>query len=241
MKKLDWIEFWNDEHHIYVNERHKVAHDRLVTRDIAAYLPSRCAVLDFGCGRNSAIHVIAQKVSLLVLCDAAPSVRDDIQSRFSQCDRIRVLSPQDLDRIPAGSLDVIVMHSVAQYLSVADMKLMLIAFNRLLKDNGKLVIGDVISGSANTLSDAKELLYFASREGFLWMAVVGLLRTALSPYRKLRSTLGLTSYNRTEMRAILDGANFDCEKSERNIGHHQRRSTYVCVKYPGRPGRLLFR
>ncbi len=133
------------------------------------------------------------------------------------------------------------MHSVAQYLSVADMKLMLIAFNRLLKDNGKLVIGDVISGSANTLSDAKELLYFASREGFLWMAVVGLLRTALSPYRKLRSTLGLTSYNRTEMRAILDGANFDCEKSERNIGHHQRRSTYVCVKYPGRPGRLLFR
>ncbi len=50
----NWLEFWNGEHSIYVNERHKMLHDRLVARDVAALVPSgKPVVLDFGCGEAS--------------------------------------------------------------------------------------------------------------------------------------------------------------------------------------------
>ena len=232
MQKLDWVGFWNTDHHIYVNQRHKIVHDQLVTRDIAAYLPEGSAVLDFGCGKNFAVHEMMDKAAQLILCDAASSVREELQSRFPDHPRIMVTDPTELDLFPDGSFDVVVMHSVAQYLAAEDMRKTLASFDRLLKDGGKLVLGDIVSGEGGAVSDAYALLTLARKERFFGAAVIGLAKTAISPYRQLRQELGLTTYDEAEIRLVLDRAGFTCERMPRNIGHNQRRATYLCRKRP---------
>jgi ubiquinone/menaquinone biosynthesis C-methylase UbiE len=232
MQKLDWVGFWNTHHHIYVNKRHKIVHDRLVTGDIITYLPKNSAVLDFGCGKNSAVDEMMNKAGQLILCDAAPLVREELQAQFPNHPKIMVLAPKELDLFPDGSFDVVIMHSVAQYLTPDDMRKTLASFDRLLKEAGKLVLGDIVSGEGGAVSDAYALLSLARKERFLGAAVLGLARTAVSPYRKLRQKLGLTTYSEAEIRMVLDRAGFSCERMARNIGHNQRRVTYLCRKRP---------
>ena len=230
MEKLDWVGFWNTDHHIYVNQRHKIVHDQLVTRDIVALLPEDSAVLDFGCGKNFAVHEMMSKATQLMLCDAASSVREELQARFPNHPKIMVVAPKELDLFPDASFDVIVMHSVAQYLTTDDMRKTLATFDRLLKEHGKLVLGDIVSGEGGAVSDAYALLSLAWKERFFGAAVLGLAKTAVSPYRKLRQELGLTTYVEAEIRLVLDRAGFNCERMARNIGHNQRRTTYLCRK-----------
>ena len=42
----DWIAFWDSEHSIYVNARHRDVHYRRIAQDIRTHLPAGAAVLD---------------------------------------------------------------------------------------------------------------------------------------------------------------------------------------------------
>ena len=75
--------------------------------------------------------------------------------------------------------------------------------------------------------DAKALLSFAWQGGFLKSAMVGLGRTALSDYRKIRDEIGLAQYGEAEMLEILGEAGFAAERADRNFGHNQARMTFV--------------
>ena len=63
--------------------------------------------------------------------------------------------------------------------------------------------------------------------GFLLAALASLVKTALSDYRKLRETLGLTRYSEAEMLALLDAHGLHGERAARNIGHHQERMLFL--------------
>lgn len=229
-KKLDWIDFWNGQHHIYVNSVHKVAHDRLITRGIASYISVGSQVLDYGCGQNTSVEELSMKPARLTLCDAAKTVRSLLHSRFPSHDRIKIISPEELKLQPDGSFDLIVMHSVAQYLTKTEMTSLMIEFHRLLKCGGTLILGDIISETQSAVADVEALLKFARDERFFFAAIWGLVRTSISPYRKLRANLGLATYNPEAVSSLMETAKFACRRAERNIGHHQKRSTYVCEK-----------
>ena len=53
-------------------------------------------------------------------------------------------------------------------------------------------------------TDAFALLNFAAAGGFLGAAIVGLVRTMLSDYRRLRSSVGLTRYAEQAVAANVD-------------------------------------
>ena len=55
----DWIAFWDSEHSIYVNARHRDVHYRAIAQDLRAQLPADAAVLDYGCGE--ALHADRSK------------------------------------------------------------------------------------------------------------------------------------------------------------------------------------
>ena len=114
----DWRSFWDSEHSIYVNARHKDVHYREIAEQIAAFVPGPNArVLDFGCG--DAIHAdkVAAVAAQVLLCDAAPSVRAAMAQRFAGNPKIKVIAPEEVDALPSASFDLIVANSVAQYLS----------------------------------------------------------------------------------------------------------------------------
>ena len=57
---------------------------------------------------GEAIHadLVAARARELYLCDAAASVRAAIAARFAGNPKIKVIAPEDVERLPEGSLDL---------------------------------------------------------------------------------------------------------------------------------------
>lgn len=223
----DWISFFDSNHPIYVNARHRQVHAALVAAGIGRYLARPgLTVLDYGCGEALYAERLAEHAGRLILCEAAPHLRERLQQRFAGDGRIAVLAPEAVAALSGQSLDLVVMHSVAQYLTVADLTALLALFRRLLRADGRLVIGDVVQPNVSIVTDARALLALAAANGFLVAALVGLMRTALSGYRKLRRRMGLTRYSEADMLRTLAAAGFSARRAARNIGHNQARMTF---------------
>src|SRR5918911_3074608 len=106
---MNWRDFWNQDTPIYVSERHKVLHYRLVAADIAALVPSpQAQVLDHGCGEALSAERGAARCGRLYLCDAAPLVRERLAARFGGNPKIAVLAPEEVSPLPDGPLDLLV-------------------------------------------------------------------------------------------------------------------------------------
>ena len=227
MTAQDWISFWDSKHSVYVNARHLDAHYRRIADDLLGYVPAGGAVLDYGCGEALSHERIAAKAGRLILSDAAPGVRAGLASRFAAHRNIEVLSPEQVEALPAGSLDLIVMHSVAQYLTGEQLDGRIALFRRLLKPDALMVLSDIIPPDVSAATDALALLRFGARDGFFIAAGIGLARTALSSYWRLRSTLGLTRYGEATMIAKLAAARFSAHRAAANIGHNPARMTFL--------------
>jgi SAM-dependent methyltransferase len=225
---MNWRDFWNSDTPIYVSERHKDLHYRLIARDISALIPSREAhVLDYGCGEALSADRVAARCAKLYLCDAAPTVRARIAERFRAVPNIQVVAPEGMEQLPDHQLDLIVVNSVVQYLTLDELRALLAPARAKLKRDGQLVIADVIPADQSPIADAAALLSFAGKGGFLGAAVVGLARTALSDYRRLRNEVGLAQYDEPEMLEILGDSRFTAERRTQNLGHNQARMTFV--------------
>jgi SAM-dependent methyltransferase len=226
-----WVEYWNSDHPIYVNERHRVLHYKLLARDLAALVPdSDSIVLDFGCGEALSADELAGHTRKLLLADAAPNVREKLGARFGTQGRISVLSDAEALSMPDGSVDLVILHSVAQYVPRADFSDLIGKLAAKLRDGGRIVVGDILPPDLPATTDAFALLRFGLEGGFLFAAGLGLVRAALSDYRKLRDDLGLTRYPESEMLALLEGLGLTARRLEQNPGHNQARMAFMGLK-----------
>jgi len=225
---MNWRDYWNQDTPIYTGERHKLLHYRLVANDIIGLIPSSgAAVLDYGCGEALFADRVAAHCGHLYLCDAAPLVRERLCAKFDHNGKITILAPEDLPVLADGSLDLIVVNSLLQYLSLDEFRSALKQWRDKLKPDGKLVIADVVPPDVSPLTDAKALISFAWKGGFLVSAALGLARTAFSEYRKIREEIGLSQYAEDEIVDILQSEGFSAERAERNMGHNPARMTFV--------------
>lgn len=222
----DWIAFWDSKHSIYVSARHRQAHYQRIADDLRRYVPAGEAVLDYGCGEALAAEQIARPAGRLVLCEAAPALRTTLTQRFAGNVKIAVVTPDQAAAMPPQSFDLIVMHSVAQYLTPDELDAQLAVFRRLLKPDGKLLLGDVIPTTVSAATDALALLRFGAREGFFFAALFGLARTVFSNYWSLRSKLGLSRYDERAIMEKLQSAEFTAVRATDNVGHNPARMTF---------------
>ncbi len=228
---VTWREFWDSAHSIYVSERHKDVHYRDVAEQFAAFVPHPGArVLDYGSG--DAIHagLVAARARELLLCDSAASVRASNATRFSDDPKIKVIAPDKVERLPDASLDLVFANSLVQYLTPAELDRLLDVWRRLLAPGGTLIVADVIPPQVGALSDGFALLRYAAANGFLLATLVGLMRTALSRYRRLRSELGIARYAEAEFLGKLRAAGFTAERLPKNVEHNPARMTFRARK-----------
>lgn len=228
---MSWRDYWNADTPIYVDDRHKILHYQLVARDIVALgLAPGAVVLDHGCGEALSAGRVAGACARLYLCDGAPLVRDRLRDRFAAEPTIEVVSPEELDgTVQDGSLDLIVVNSLLQYLSHEDLAGLLGLWRTKLREGGRLVLADVIPHETGPLDDVRALLGFAWRGGFMVAALTGLMRTALSDYARLRGEFGLTHYDAAEMLDLLRERGFAAERRRENMGHNPARMTFVAT------------
>jgi SAM-dependent methyltransferase len=225
----DWVKFYDFKHSvIYVNARHRDVHYRTIAEDIRAYVPSPTAqVLDYGCGEASSADLVADACARLVLVEAAPNVRASLTMRYAGHPKIAVIAAEQAAALPKASFDLVVMHSVAQYLTRTELDRLLAIFRSLLKPNGLFILGDIVPPHLAAPAAALSLLRFGAANGFFWAAGFGLVRIFASDYLRLRKTAGLSHYSETAMLERLSKAGFKAERAKRNIGHNQRRMTFL--------------
>jgi SAM-dependent methyltransferase len=224
----DWVAYYDSVHSIYVNAIHRDVHYAKLAEEIARYVPSPAAsVLDYGCGEALHADRIAAVCAHLALADAAPSVRAHLIERFERTPNVAVVCPDKVAAIPAHSLDLVVFHSVSQYLAAQEFDRIATLFHRLLKPDGLFLIGDVVQPDVPAISDAFALLRFGAGNGFFLAALTGLVRTVFSGYWQLRTKLGLTRYSEQDMTARLRKLGFSATRAQSNLGHLRSRMTFL--------------
>jgi ubiquinone/menaquinone biosynthesis C-methylase UbiE len=229
----DWIDYYDSTHTIYASKRHRDLHFEIVAHDIIGYIASPDAVvLDYACGEALAAVKVADACSTLFLAEPAPGVRGRLIARFAPNTKIRVRSLEELKNMTEKSIDLVVMNSVVQYMTVEELDSALAVVRRLLKPNGRLVLGDILRPEVGMLTDVIALLRFAAKCGFLKDALTGLASTALSDYRQLRGRLGLQRYSEKDMIAKLAKSGFSASRAPFNIGHNPWRMTFEARHAP---------
>jgi SAM-dependent methyltransferase len=225
---MDWISFYNAKHSlIYVNDRHRDVHYRTIAEDIRDYVPAGGSVLDYGCGEATSADLVAERSGALGLVEAAANVRASLAARYAGNAKISVLTPEEAAALPPASRDLIILHSVAQYLTEAKLDELLAQFHRLLKPGALLIVGDIIPPSLGPPKAAVSLLMFAAKNGFFVAALFGLIRIILSDYLQMSKAAPLTNYTEDAMLKKLRAAGFVAARAERNIGHNQWRMTFL--------------
>ena len=224
----DWIDYYDSTHTIYASKLHRDVHFQVVARDIIGYISSPDAVvLDYACGEALSAARVAEACGKLYLAEPAPGVRGRLIARFAPNTKIRVRSLDDLRNMEEASVDLVVMNSVAQYMTPGELDSAFAVIRRLLKPGGRLVLGDILHPEVGMIRDVTALLRFALTHGFLRDALIGLISTALSDYRQLRSRVGLQRYREAEMIAKLAAAGFTASRAHFNVGHNPWRMTFV--------------
>jgi SAM-dependent methyltransferase len=224
----DWIDYYDSTHTIYANRLHRDVHFEDIARHIIGYVPSPDAVvLDYACGEALAAPKVAAACGRLVLAEPAPGVRTRLAARFADNARIEVRALDGLAALGEKSVDLAVMNSVAQYMTESELEGAFVMIRRLLKPGGQLVVGDILEPDAGMGRDIAALLQLAWKHGFLKDALWGLVKTALSDYRQLRTKIGLKTYSEAGMLAKLSAAGFSPMRAPVNIGHNRWRMTFV--------------
>jgi ubiquinone/menaquinone biosynthesis C-methylase UbiE len=224
----DWIDYYDSTHTIYASKLHRDLHFQVIARDIVGYISSPDAVvLDYACGEALYAGRVAEACGKLILAEPAPGVRGRLIVRFAPNTKIRVRSLDDLRHMEEKSVDLVVMNSVAQYMTSDELDAAFAVIRRLLKPGGRLVLGDILRPEVGMGRDVLALLKFAATHGFLKDAFYGLASTALSDYRQLRTRIGLQRYSEAEMLAKLAAAGLTASRAHQNIGHNPWRMTFV--------------
>jgi ubiquinone/menaquinone biosynthesis C-methylase UbiE len=224
----EWIDYYDSTHTIYASKLHRDLHFEVIARDIIGYISSSDAVvLDYACGEALSAAKVADACGKLYLAEPAPGVRGRLIARFAPNTKIRVRSLEDVRKMSENSIDLAVMNSVAQYMTAEELDAAFVIIKRLLKPTGRLVLGDILRPEVGMFRDVLALLKFAARHGFLKDALIGLISTALSDYRQLRTRIGLQRYSEEEIVAKLARAGFTASRAHFNIGHNPWRMTFV--------------
>ena len=223
----EWIDYYDSTHTIYASKLHRDLHFQIVARDIIGYISSPDAVvLDYACGEALSAAKVADACAKLYLAEPAPGVRGRLIARFAPNTKIRVRSLDDVRKMD-DAVDLVIMNSVAQYMTPEELDSAFAVVRRLLKPSGRLVLGDILRPDVGMARDVLALVKFARTHGFLKDAVYGLASTALSDYRQLRTRVGLQRYGENEMIEKLARAGFSAARAQQNIGHNPWRMTFV--------------
>jgi ubiquinone/menaquinone biosynthesis C-methylase UbiE len=224
----EWIDYYDSTHTIYASKLHRDLHFHLIAKDIIGYISSpNAVVLDYACGEALFAAKVAETCGKLILAEPAPGVRGRLIARFAPNTKIRVRSLDDLRQMVEKSVDLVVMNSAAQYMTPGELDAAFAVIKRLLKPGGRFILGDILRPEVGMGRDVLALLRFARKHGFLKDALVGLISTALSDYRHLRTQVGLQRYSESEMIGKLAAAGFTASRAEVNIGHNPWRMTFV--------------
>lgn len=185
-------------------------------------------VLDFGCGFGHAARELAPFVASVAVWDGSARVRQQAAIRLKGIANTEFLDLRDSGRPdPAQAYDVILVHSVVQYMSEAEFKQWLARWARMLKPGGRLVLSDLIeSGVSDLKGEVLTYLRFAARNGFFWNALLAGIREVGS-YAKARESRPLLTMSRATLTKWAAEAGLLAQWLPHNLSYRNSRHAAV--------------
>lgn len=185
-------------------------------------------LLDFGCGYGAVAAAIASRVAEVYLWDASEAMRRHALTRLAPLANVHWL---DLSRasVPEVRLDWLLVNSVVQYMSQAELSRWLTSWEKLLAPDGKIVISDLIAPGHRPLSDLLSLLCFSFRKSYLLQAFRNVLHER-KRYEQTRQNCPLFHVERSQMARLAEQAGLHVHFLSHNLTHFRDRYTAVLTK-----------
>jgi cyclopropane fatty-acyl-phospholipid synthase-like methyltransferase len=191
----------------------------------AVKLNQKKRVLDFGCGFGLVSSSLAPRVGELFLWDQSGNMRRTALANVAAHSNVRMLDLSDPDALPDTlRFDLILVNSVAQYMTKDDFGLWLKRWKRMLTRRGTIVVSDLIPADYRSSLDMQALLAFSWRHGFLLRA----LRDGFREFRrywKTRNVKALRQVRLEELRDQASEAGLSVEVHDKNLTYRARRIT----------------
>lgn len=215
-----WRDYWNRENRIYASARHLEAYYRVLGADVLSIVPSTrpLTILDWGCGEALLAPFLRDAGLAVLLYDPVLRAHERAEARYGGEPGITVLDARAYENLRDGSVDVILVHSVLQYLSKQEWEAVLPRLRSLLSPQGMLMLGDVVPTGISMFVDAYDLLSAGWKHGFFLDAARALVATLFSDYRSVRKASGFSTYAEGELIEILGRHGFAAKRAARNIG-----------------------
>ena len=218
---MSWSEYWESLESGELLFRKQS--DEYVARLLAAVpVHSRTSVLDFGCGFGFVASALAPRVGSVAVWDPSPRMRSRASVTLKPHANARVI---DLSQAaPAERFDLILVNSVAQYMTSAEFDVWLDRWRDLLVESGRLVLSDLLPPAHHTWVDVIDILRFSSRRRIL-LRTIREATVEVRRYLRTRAVQPLVHIDRDELCRRAGAAGFTVAFMERNLTHLTHRTT----------------
>jgi 2-polyprenyl-3-methyl-5-hydroxy-6-metoxy-1,4-benzoquinol methylase len=184
-------------------------------------LVAEMRVLDFGCGTGHIAERLARQVSEVAVWDASQAVQARTHARLSDNRRVSIVDLSDERGVRAsGQFDLIISHSVVQYMGYEELGQWLSTWSSMLKPRGSIVISDIVSDNRGVLRELWDLAAFASRNRVLLGALRDEYATALTYTRAMgRARARLLVLTQADIITLAVRAELNPTMLPGNLGH----------------------
>jgi 2-polyprenyl-3-methyl-5-hydroxy-6-metoxy-1,4-benzoquinol methylase len=223
-----WIDYWEDfgggtilikiEAEDYVNR---------LTMHIEG--TAKHQVLDFGCGYGYVAELLAEHVENLWLWDAASSVRSQARIYAAKFPNIHFFDFSDPEILPDNQFDLILCHSIIQYMSDEEIQSTLSAWSRIITFDGQILLSDVIPDRHEIIPELISIVGFSLQKGIflrmIWHGFLEFLR-----HLGVRNSRPLTTVQKAVMENWAAEAGLTANFLPENLSYRGKRYTVLLKK-----------
>jgi SAM-dependent methyltransferase len=186
-------------------------------------------VLDFGCGHGFLARHLAQILEEIYIYDISPAMLKAARRHNGVIPNVIVLEKLNQGSLPV--FDYILVNSVIQYMAPDKLKENILLWRSLLKNDGKIIISDILPCKLGFVKELWELLSFSLAQGHLIEQVIQFYTLFFSNYSKAANTSPLNIYTPDILRTIAAQADLELEINEKNLSFSKHRYTACFRKF----------
>lgn len=236
MDAFDWDSFWKDQKQSFNDVmRISTTYFAIQLEKLFAIKPGN-EILDYGCGPGFLADYLETKKILITGADINPlfieqSKKNHPASLFMHITTDAAVNKKIFEEnIKAKKFDFIVLLSITQYFrngeEVANVISMLLPY---LKENGKVIIADVIDPNTSSRSDVVSVLLHCVKNGKAMAFFRFMFYLFFSSYRKLTKNVKLLRLSALFMAEVANRNLLNC-KQVKGLTIHSSRTNYILTR-----------